>query len=244
MIYAGTSNPEVPEKNKTLYPEAFKDKSKLTYYASLFNSVEINATFKKLPMKRTIEKWAASVPQDFRFTFKLNSAITHNKGLAFNPDDLTSFISLINVVEEKKGCLLMQFPGKLNASCINQLEHLLAHLKAVDPDQQWKPAAEFRNESWYQPETFEILKNYNTAVVIHDMHGSATAPDYATGPFVYLRFHGTEKGYRGSYSDKILSEYAAQINTWNAKGKTVFVYFNNTLGDAANNLVTLKRMIE
>ena len=243
MIYAGTSNPEVPEKNKTFYPEAFRDKSKLTYYASLFNSVEINATFKKLPMKRTIEKWAASVPQDFRFTFKLNSAVTHNKGLAFNPDDLASFISLINGVEEKKGCLLMQFPGKLDASCINQLENLLRHLNAVDPDQQWKRAVEFRNESWYQPETLEVLRNYNTALVIHDMHGSAATADYAAGSFVYLRFHGTEKGYRGSYGDEVLSSYAAHIKRWRAEGKTVYVYFNNTLGDAANNLVTLKRMI-
>lgn len=243
MIYAGTSNPEVPEKNKTLYPEAFKDKSKLAYYASLFNSVEINATFKKLPMKRTIERWAATVPHDFRFTFKLNSAVTHNKGLAFNPDDLASFISLINVVEEKKGCLLMQFPGKLDASFSDQLENLLKHLKEVDPHQQWKTAIEFRNESWYQPETFELLKNYKTALVIHDMPGSASTPDYARGPFVYLRFHGTEKGYRGSYTDEMLSNYAAHIKRWSTEGKSVYLYFNNTLGDAANNLVTLKQMV-
>jgi uncharacterized protein YecE (DUF72 family) len=243
MIYAGTSNPEVPERNKSLYPEAFRDASKLTYYASLFNSVEINATFKKLPMKRTIEKWAASVPGHFRFTFKLNSAITHSKALAFNPDDLFSFISLINVVEEKKGCLLMQFPGKLDATYTLQLENLLRHLKEVDPLQQWKPAIEFRNGSWYQPETFELLNNYNTAIVIHDMPGSAITPDYATDNFIYLRFHGTEKGYRGSYADEVLSNYAAHIKRWNAQGKPVYLYFNNTLGNAANNLVTLKRML-
>src|SRR5687768_11718345 len=231
MIYAGTSNPEVPERNKMQYPEAFRDKTKLTYYASLFNSVEINATFKKLPMKRTIEKWAASVPDNFRFTFKLNGGITHSKALEFNPDDLASFISLINVVEEKKGSLLMQFPGKLNASFSNQLEKLLKHLKELDPDQQWKPAIEFRNESWYQPETLALLNNYKTALVIHDMPGSAATPDYATGPIVYLRFHGTERGYRGSYPDEVLSNYATRIEKWSGEGKTVYVYFNNTLGD-------------
>ena len=244
MIYAGTSNPEVPERNKMLYPEEYRDKTKLTYYASLFNSVEINATFKKLPMKRTIEKWAATVPAYFRFTFKLNSAITHNKGLEFDPDDLASFISLINAVEEKRGCLLIQFPGKINASYAKQLENLLTHLKKVDPDQQWKPAIEFRNESWYQPETFELLNHYNTVVVVHDMTASALAPDFATGAFVYLRFHGTDKGYRGSYPDEHLSNYAAHIKRWSAEGKDVYVYFNNTLGDAANNLVTLKRLLD
>ena len=121
MIYTGTSGLVLPVANKRSYPEAFQDKSRLTYYASLFNSIEINSSFKKLPMRRTVEKWNESVPDNFQFTFKLSRSITHNKALLFNTEDIKTFLQVVSSVNNKKGCLLVQFPGKLTISEISQL---------------------------------------------------------------------------------------------------------------------------
>src|SRR4051812_13911921 len=109
-IYTGTSNVELPVPNKQSFPPDYQDKSRLTYYASLFNTVEINSSFYKVPMAKTVAKWAESVPAHFKFTFKLWQEITHAKGCIYNPDEIERFINVINHVGNKKGCLLVQFP--------------------------------------------------------------------------------------------------------------------------------------
>ena len=81
-FYCGTSNVVLPVPNKTHYPKAYQDKSRLHYYASIFNSVEINSSFAKVPRAKTVERWADDVPENFRFTFKLWRGITHAKELA------------------------------------------------------------------------------------------------------------------------------------------------------------------
>jgi uncharacterized protein YecE (DUF72 family) len=109
IFYSGISGLQTPIPKRDFAPE-FADKSRLTFYASLFNSIEINSSFYKIPIAKTLSKWCTEVPGDFKFTFKLWQGITHNKGLAFNPDDVFKFIEVINVVGSKKGCLLVQFP--------------------------------------------------------------------------------------------------------------------------------------
>src|ERR1700712_4410010 len=92
LIYIGTSGLVLPVPNKKSFPEGFQDKSRLTYYSSLFNTIEINSSFKKIPQFKTAQRWAAEVPDDFRFTIKLSKWITHNKDLAFDPADVKHFI--------------------------------------------------------------------------------------------------------------------------------------------------------
>lgn len=243
LFFSGTSNVVLPVPNKLAFPEAFRDKSRLTYYASLFNTVEINSTFRKLPMPQTVEKWAESVPDDFRFTFKFPATITHNYGLAFNPEDVNQFMRVVAACVDKKGCLLVQFPGMLKAAHTSQLEKLLALIRQNDPEKQWKVACEFRHLSWYHDDTYKLLESHHTGIVIHDMPPSPPIKDDMAG-FVYVRFHGTEKGYQGSYPDDFIEAYAMRIKAWKDEGKTVYVYFNNTVGDAVNNLMTLNRMMD
>jgi uncharacterized protein YecE (DUF72 family) len=242
-IYLGTSGLVVPERNKSLFPPEFRDKSRLAYYASLFNSIEINSSFKKPPLPRTVIKWAADVPEHFRFTFKCWRGITHNKDLEFDPADVNHFFEVINHVEGKRGCLLVQFPGKLSVALKQKLEILLEVIQQNNQENKWRIAIEFRNTSWYNPAIFDFLRLNNVGLVLHDLPSSAPAVQDMTADFAYLRFHGPEKGYRGSYPDEFLHKYAQLINSWNAAGKEVFVYFNNTLGDAAKNLITLNRFI-
>jgi uncharacterized protein YecE (DUF72 family) len=242
-IFSGTSGLVVPERKKSLFPPAFRDKSRLAYYASLFNSIEINSSFKKPPLPRTVIKWAADVPEHFRFTFKCWRGITHNKDLEFNQADVNHFFDVINNVGEKRGCFLVQFPGKLSVAHKEKLEILLEVIQENNQENKWKIAIEFRNSSWYNVGIFDFLRLNNAGLVLHDLPPSSPAVEDTTADFAYLRFHGPEKGYRGSYNDEFLYKYACLIDSWNDEGKQVFVYFNNTLGDAAKNLITLNGFI-
>ncbi len=242
-MYSGTSGLVLPVPNKASFPVEFQEKSRLTYYASLFNSIEINSSFKKVPMGRTVEKWAASVPEHFRFTFKMPKAVTHQKGLQFDPGDIRHFMQVISAAGNKKGALLLQFPGKLSMEYADQLKNLLTGIRKEDPLQEWRMALEFRHPAWYTQNTYDMLQVYHASIVRHDMPGSVTPDSLFVGEVVYLRFHGTEKGYRGSYSSSLLDKYAKQIKAWSQAGKRVYVYFNNTLGDAAQNALTLNRLV-
>lgn len=243
LFYSGTSGLVLPVANKLQYPAAFANKPRLTYYASLFNSIEINSTFYKIPKPATILRWSNEVADHFRFTFKLWRGITHIKQLNYNPTDLTKFMEVINEAGIKKGCLLVQFPPGLTIEFKGQLYRLINQIREIDPRQTWMVALEFRHPSWYNDEVWQIIQQHNMNIVIQDIPKSATPFEYADGAFVYLRFHGPGGKYRGSYSNDILNEYAGYIHQWLQSGKKVFVYFNNTMGDAVKNLATLNSLV-
>ena len=241
--YSGTSGLILPVPNKLYYPEAFRERSRLCYYGSLMNSIEINSSFYKIPMSSTLKKWADQVPDDFRFTFKLFKGITHGPQLGFDPDEISRFMSVISSVEEKRGCILVQFPPSVRVANFGQLSAIMSSLRERDSKHKWNIALEFRHASVYNNEIMELLEYYQLGLVIHDK-GMGTGP--AAGPdtgFRYLRFHGPGGNYRGSYTESILQEYAGYIAEWLSEGKTVFVYFNNTMGNAYRNQQTLKRLV-
>lgn len=242
-FYSGTSGLVLPVPNKEHYPAEFKEKRRLEYYASLFNSIEINSSFYKIPMPSTVAKWAESVPENFRFTFKLWREITHNKGLAFQEDDIFRFIETINHVENKKACLLVQFPPSLKVNMFPRLQKLLVTICEADPDRNWKTALEFRDASWYQEDVYELAHDFNASIVIHDKPRSATPSIETPENFKYLRFHGPNGDYKGHYEDDLLSDYAEIIDEWNNEGKDVYCYFNNTAGDAVQNLESLDTLV-
>lgn len=236
-IYTGTSNVVLPVPNKQAYPPQYQNKSRLCYYGSLFNSVEVNSTFYKLPLARTIARWTDEVPENFRFTFKLWQQVTHQKGLAFNPDDVHRFMSIINHAGDKKGCLLVQMPPSTTFN-IFQLNHLINTIKQADESRAWPIAIEFRNRSWYDESVYDMLDEQGVSMVLHDLPASAAPMRLGDSSFVYLRFHGPQGGYRGSYDDDFLHEYAQYAKEWVADGKAVYAYFNNTMGEAVKNLMT------
>ena len=117
---------------QTLYPADFKGKSRLAYYASFFNSIEINSSFYKLPKASTIIKWRETVPESFQFTFKLSKTISHSRGLDFNAEEVVHFIRTIDNVDKKKGCILIQLPPSLKSERIKQLEKLFKMINAAN----------------------------------------------------------------------------------------------------------------
>lgn len=234
---SGTSGLVLPVPNKQSFPPAYRDKSRLTYYSSLFNSIEINSSFYKVPKGSTVKKWTTEVPPHFTFTFKLWQEITHVKGLAFQPKDVLNFLTVIGEAGDQKGCLLVQFPPSLTIDSFSQVESLLSMIT------DWKVALEFRHSSWYISETFELADEYGASVVLHDIPKSRNTRLNNKAEFVYLRFHGPAGDYKGGYTQAQLEQYAVQIKAWMQEGKEVFVYFNNTIGDAIMNLMALNALI-
>jgi uncharacterized protein YecE (DUF72 family) len=239
QFYGGTSGLLIAMPKRDFPPE-HREKSRLGFYAHYENSIEINSSFYKLPQAKTLARWAAEVPDNFRFTFKLWRDITHQKNLVFDAADVNRFMEVIAGAGEKKGCLLVQFPPSLQVSAFAQLSGLLQMLKTHD----WPIAIEFRHKSWYTKKIYELLNAHHAALVIQDMPKSATPMEITSDGLIYLRFHGPQGDYKGSYSEDFLYEYSLYISEWQAEGKTVYAYFNNTAGDALNNLHFLKQCVE
>lgn len=234
-FYCGTSNVVLPVPNKTHFPPEYQCKSRLCYYSSLFNTVEINSSFYKIPMRKTVEKWASEVEGDFLFTFKLWRGITHEKNLAFNSEDISRFMHAINGAGDKKGCLLIQFPASIKFSLFAKVRHLLQALYHVPDTATWKVAIEFRDRSWYNDTTYELLDAHDCAIVHHDMPAAATPSIDMDSSFCYYRFHGENGDYRGSYPEDVLADTALSIKYELDNDKPVFAYFNNTMGAAVAN---------
>lgn len=243
IFRAGTSGLVLREPNKQAFPEQHRHQHRLTYYASLFNSIEINSSFYKVPMPVTFTKWSNLVPPDFQFTIKLWREITHSRGFAFNPADIALFMRAAASLGSKKGCLLIQLPPSIAWNKIDQLEKMLELVRTSDPGPPWRLAVEFRDKSWYRPETYHLLDKYQSALVLHDMPSSAIHTPTENAGFIYIRFHGIRGDYKGSYTHDHLQEYAEKIRSWLNEGKDVYTYFNNTIGDAVANLETLNALV-
>lgn len=242
LFFSGTSGLVLPLRQREFPPE-FSGASRLTYYASLFNSIEINSSFYKLPKGATVANWGESVPPGFRFTFKVPKSITHNKGLAFTAADVETFMQTVAQIGDRKGCLLIQLPPSRTNESIHQMEHLILALKDLDANGSWEVAVEFRNKSWYHRATYDLLRRYGISMVLHDMPASATPILQNYGPALYLRFHGEDGRYRGGYGDEQLQATAHMINKFRKNGTTVYAYFNNTMGDAVKNLRQLSAFV-
>jgi uncharacterized protein YecE (DUF72 family) len=241
--YSGTSGLVLPVKNKSFYPPEFQAGSRLAYYASLFNSIEINSSFYKLPRLVTTSKWTNEVPSGFRFTYKLWQEITHAKSGNLDIEKLQAFMNNINIPDHHKGCLLLQFPASFKYFSVSYLHKVLNGIKECDSANGWRYFVEFRDTSWYRKETFNLLRENNCGLVFHDKTHSETGIGNVLMNCIYLRFHGPEGNYRGSYDDSFLYEYASYINEWLDEGKDVYVYFNNTMGDAIKNLQVLNKYV-
>jgi len=241
-FYSGLSGLQL-DIPKYRYPPPYENVSRITYYSSFFNSIEINRSFYKIPQATTVTKWAAAVAENFKFTFKLWKQITHSKELNFKNEDVYAFFKSINSSGDKKGCLLIQLPPGLDTINMKQLNKLLSCITEIKTMHHWKIAVEFRNKSWYNKPVYDVLNLYKAAIVIHDKLNVATPLIQYTADFIYVRFHGPEGNYRGNYTEDFLYDYATYINEWQAAGKIVYVYFNNTMGGAFNNLKKLNSLL-
>jgi uncharacterized protein YecE (DUF72 family) len=240
-LHIGTSNVVLPG-NKAGFPDPFQNKSRLHYYSTLFNSVEINSSFYKIPLPRTFGRWTTEVSPGFTFTVKLWKGITQNK-LIYQPAEIEKFLLAAGQLNTNRGCLLIQFPASIRSERSSEVFEILNHIRLSDLGKSWRLAVEFRHSSWYFREIYELLDEYDAAMVLHDIPASRVTEHLTKAAFVYLRFHGIKGDYRDSYPDEYLAQQAKQISKWLRTGKDVYAYFNNTIGAAFENAILLKKLV-
>jgi uncharacterized protein YecE (DUF72 family) len=237
-IHIGTSGWSYRHWRNTFYPENLKVKAHFNYYQKMFNAVEINNTFYRMPADATLQNWESQVKDDFVYVIKANRFITHMKKLHEPEDSLLIFMEKVKFLENKLGAVLFQLPPSLKAD-LQLLEDFLIALSNKN-----RYVFEFRNETWYMPEVYQLLEKYNCAFCIYELAGHLS-PVQITADFVYVRLHGPSAvKYQGNYSDEVLTEWADQCKQW-LKTKDVFVFFDNDeKGYAAFNALQLKKLIE
>jgi len=218
-LFIGTSGWNYPHWSEgVFYPPGLSQNKWLQYYTDFFNSVELNVTFYRLVQKKTFQNWHKRTPTDFYFVAKGSRFITHIKKLKAVKEPLSLFIESAINLKEKLAAILWQLPPSLKKD-LKRLETFLKLLKKTKIRQVF----EFRNESWFDKETYALLKEYNTSLCIAHSNRFPCVKE-VTADFLYLRFHGGESLYSSNYPDKELKEWADFVK---GTKKDIFVFFNN-----------------
>lgn len=219
QLRIGTSGWSYDHWNSVFYPQSVAAADRLHYYATRFDTVEVNTSFYGLPKEKTVRAWHDSVPVNFRFAVKGSRFITHIRKLVDTSDDVATLIRRLQPLGAKLGPLLWQLPPFMKRDIA-----LLESFLDVLPDSA-RHVIEFRNETWLDSEIFDVLERHNVAManVSGDMLRQELTP---TADFVYVRFHGTTR-YHGSYSAVHLEPWAAFLAEQLTLGRDCYAYFNN-----------------
>ncbi len=222
----GTSGWSYRHWRGAFYPAGLPPREWFRHYASRFSTVEVNATFYRLPRPETFETWARQAPPGFCFALKASRYLTHVRRLREPAQPLGRLLRAARPLGGHLGPLLFQLPPRW----VPEPSRLRELAEALPPG---LPAAvEFRTPAGYSPRVLDLLADLGFALVVHD-HPAAPAPREVTGPFVYLRLHGPGPLYGGEYGAAGLEPWADWIREVRGQGLPVYAYFNNDAGAAA-----------
>ena len=222
----------------TFYPKDLPASRWLAYYATRFDTVEINSTFYRLPEADMFAAWRRALPAGFIAATKASRFLTHLKRLKDPEAPVDRLFSRACALGPRLGPILYQLPANFIHTHENAAR--LQGLLAVLPRGRRRHVIEFRDVSWYREDVFDQINRAGAAVCWHDMPGSELAD--SPGRFVYVRFHGTTKKYGGDYSQAVLSAWARRFRQI-ARTRPVYAYFNNDLdGAAVRNAETLRAL--
>ena len=225
-------------RNGVFYPPRLPPRRWLEFYAQHFDTVEINMTFYRLPRETAVANWVRESPPDFLFAVKMSRYVTHIKRLRDLPPSLELFYSRIRplVGTPKLGPMLWQLPGTFRRDD----ERLAEALALLPPGRQ---CFEFRHESWFVDEVYELLRGAGVALVIGDTPQRPFQAHELTADWTFLRFHHGTRGRFSNYSERELEEWAQRIERWAARAD-VYAYFNNDWnGYAVRNGLWLKKRL-
>jgi uncharacterized protein YecE (DUF72 family) len=232
--YIGTSGWHYDHWREVFYPTGLAKSKWLEFYSRQFYTVELNNSFYRLPSEKAFANWKDSSPPEFVFSVKVSRFITHIKRLRDTAEPVSKFMSRARLLEGKLGPLLYQLPQNMRCD-VQVFEDFL---KTLPGDACH--VFEFRHDSWFNDDVFNLLRRYTAGFCIYDMPGFST-PLVATSDFAYIRFHGSRWLYGGCYSDKELEDWARRIKELEVR--TVYAYFNNdTEGFATRNALTFRHL--
>lgn len=238
-IYVGCSGFNYRDWKGIFYPSDLPQKKWLEYYCTIFNTVELNVTFYRVPLAGTFDKWHAETPPDFAFSLKGSRFITHIKRLLDPEEPLAFFFERALRLRNKLKVVLWQFsPGfKIDFDRLQKFVKLLDQYPV-------RKTLEFRNESWMTKSVAELCAKHGVSLCMADW------PEFlddipAMTDFVYLRRHGQGGNYAALYPEAALRKDALRIKKYIKNGKDTFMYFNNDFqGYAPNNARELLEILK
>ncbi|MDI7275027.1 MAG: DUF72 domain-containing protein [Anaerolineae bacterium] len=235
--YIGTSGWTYRHWRGVFYPPELPQARWFEFYASRFPTVEINNTFYRLPDPATFDAWRQQAPRGFVYAVKASRYITHMKKLKDAAEPLSRLLERARRLGRHLGPILYQLPSNWR----RDLERLQAFIALLPGD--LRHAFEFRDRSWLVDETFEALDRAGVGLCVMDLPGLET-PLRVTGGLVYVRFHGPQRAYEGSYSDEELAQWAARLRQFARRRLAIYVYFNNDAhGYAVRDAQRLREMV-
>jgi uncharacterized protein YecE (DUF72 family) len=212
----------------------------LEHYARHFDTVEVNATFYRLPKRSSVETWERTAPPGFLFSIKASRYLTHIKRLTDLGPGLARFEERLEPLlgSPKLGPLLWQLPPTFKRDDA-RLADALRQLPAGQ-----RHGFEFRHPSWFDDDVYELLRRHGAALVIADRpEVKAFQPHLFTAGWTFVRFHYGSRGRRGNYSERELREWADRFVAW-SDDVEVLAYFNNDWEVfAVRNALRLKQLL-
>jgi uncharacterized protein YecE (DUF72 family) len=174
------------------YPNKTIPKNYLLYYASQFNTVEVDSTFYRIPSQTTVVNWRQQTPENFLFSLKFPQMITHVRMLKDCEYETDVFLGRVSLLGDKLGVLLLQFPPTFD---FDRLPDLEAYLEKLPKDHRF--AVEVRNKNWLNQTFYSILKANRVALAWADNPFMAEIK-VATSDFLYFRWEGDRKSVNGT----------------------------------------------
>ncbi len=233
QVRIGTSGWSYDHWRGAFYPPEVPKRRWLSFYAERFDTVEINATFYRLPTGGTVRGWVGAVPDRFRFAAKMSRYLTHVRRLG-DTGGIDRFAAAIAGLGDRLGPVLVQLPPRFPPDP----ERLAAFLAAM-PD-RWQVGVEFRDPRWFDDDVRTVLEAHGAALVWSD-HPGSDSPRWQTAPFVYVRRHGTTGRFAGRYGPRLIELAHALVDA----RADAWCYFNNDLDAAApRDAAELVRLVE
>jgi uncharacterized protein YecE (DUF72 family) len=230
-LRVGTSGWQYPHWRGIFYPRGLAVRSWFDHYAGVFDTVEVNNTFYRLPEAHTFDAWRVQAPPGFVYALKFSRYATHLRRLLDPAESIGLFMERAERLGAHLGPILVQLPPRWRCDA-GRLDRFLD-----EAPRSRRFAVELRDSSWLCPEVYEVLRRHRAALCIHDL--IAGHPERLTADWVYRRFHG---GSGGCYSPQKLAAVARALRRHLGGGLDVYAFFNNDAhGWAVANARALRR---
>lgn len=256
-LRTGSSSFTAPGWKGSFYPAGTPDRDFLHYYASIFNTVEVDATFYHIPAVATVRRWREVTPPGFLFALKTPQVITHERCLANCGLEWNAFLQSLEPLEDRLGPILLQFPyyRRNEMDLADFLDRLRGFLPLLPSGGQF--ALEVRNRDWLREPLLDLLRQHNVALTLID-HPWMDRPleilrriDVVTAGFSYIRWLGDRHAIERMTStwDRTLVDRAPELREWvqvcrrlREQKAAIYIYANNHF--AGHSPATLRQFLE
>jgi uncharacterized protein YecE (DUF72 family) len=220
-VHVGTSGWNYRDWRGRFYPPGMPARRWLEHYATVFDTVEVNATFYRLASQPAVQTWVEQTPEDFVFSVKASRYLTHVRRLRDISARVRRFYDPLGPLADsgKLGPVLWQLPANFARDDARLRD-------AVEGLPAGRHCFEFRHPSWFDDSVYEILRENRLALVIGDHPDRPFQTREITADWTFVRFHYGRRGRNGNYSQSELETWRRRIAAWRSRIE-VFAYFNN-----------------